>query len=72
ESEAKELSEDIMLGAVMAGHKAIQEVIDLIIDLGERAAKEPWDYEPEDRSAELKQVQDLVGADLSAAYKIKD
>ncbi|MDF1679755.1 polyribonucleotide nucleotidyltransferase [Ponticaulis sp.] len=72
ESQAKELSEDIMLGAVMAGHKAIQEVIDLIIDLGERAAKEPWDYEPEDRSAELKQVQDLVGADLSAAYKIKD
>ena len=72
ESEAKELSEDVMLGAVMAGHKAIQEVIDLIIDLGERAAKEPWDYEPEDRSAELKQVQDLVGADLSAAYKIKD
>ncbi len=72
ESQAKELSEDVMLGAVMAGHKAIQEVIDLIIDLGERAAKEPWDYEPEDRSAELKQVQDLVGADLSAAYKIKD
>ena len=50
ESEAKELSEDVMLGAVMAGHKAIQDVIDLIIDLGERAAKEPWDYEPEDRS----------------------
>ena len=72
ESEAKELSEDVMLGAVMAGHKAIQDVIDLIIDLGERAAKEPWDYEPEDRSSELKQVQDLVGADLSAAYKIKD
>ena len=72
ESEAKELSEDVMLGAVMAGHKAIQDVIDLIIDLGERAAKEPWDYEPEDRSTELKQVQDLVGADLSAAYKIKD
>ena len=72
ESEAKELSEDVMLGAVMAGHKAIQDVIDLIIDLGERAAKEPWDYEPEDRSSALKQVQDLVGADLSAAYKIKD
>ena len=72
ESEAKELSEDVMLGAVMAGHKAIQDVIDLIIDLGERAAKEPWDYEPEDRSTELKHVQDLVGADLSAAYKIKD
>ncbi len=72
ESEAKELSEDVMLGAVMAGHESFQQVIDLIIDLGERAAKEPWDYEPEDRSAELKLVQDLVGGDLSAAYKIKD
>ncbi|MAK59826.1 MAG: polyribonucleotide nucleotidyltransferase [Ponticaulis sp.] len=72
ESEAKELSEDVMLGAVMAGHKSFQSVIDLVIDLGERAAKEPWDYEPEDYSAELKQIQDLVGADLSAAYKIKE
>lgn len=72
ESEAKELSEEVMLGAVMAGHESFQQVIDLIIDLGERAAKEPWDYEPEDLSAELKQVQDLVSADLSAAYKIKD
>ena len=72
ESEAKELSEDIMLGAVMAGHKSIQQVIDLIIDLGERAAKEPWDYTPADYSAELSAIQKLVGADLSAAYKIKD
>ena len=70
ESEAKELSEEVMLGAVMAGHKSFQEVIDLIIDLGERAAKEPWDFTPPDYSAELKQIQDLVGADLSAAYKI--
>ena len=72
ESEAKELSEDVMLGAVMAGHKSFQEVIDLVIDLGERAAKEPWDYEPADHSAELKKIQDLVGSDLSAAYKIKE
>ena len=72
ESEAKELSEDIMLGAVMAGHKSFQDVINLVIDLGERAAKEPWDFDPPDHSAELKQIQDLVGADLSAAYKIKE
>ena len=72
ESEAKELSEEVMLGAVMAGHKSFQEVIDLVIDLGERAAKEPWDYEPADHSAELKKIQDLVGSDLSAAYKIKE
>ena len=72
ESQAKELSEDVMLGAVMAGHEASQQVIAAIIDLAEQAAKEPFPYEPPDHSAELKQVQDLVGADLSEAYKIKD
>lgn len=72
ESEAKELSEDTMLGAVMAGHAAFQPVIDMIIRLAEKAAKEPWDFEPEDRSAEEAKVRDLVGADIEAAYKIKD
>ena len=72
ESEAKELSEEIMLGAVMAGHKSFQQVIDLIIDLGERAAKEPWDYQPVDLSSELSSIQAIVADDLSAAYKIKD
>src|SRR5579872_6923489 len=48
ESEAKELSEDIMLGAVMFGHREMQPVIDMIIDLAETAAntKEPWDFQP--------------------------
>ncbi|WP_019960364.1 polyribonucleotide nucleotidyltransferase [Woodsholea maritima] len=72
ESEAKELSEDTMLGAVMAGHAAFQPVIDMIIRLAEKAAKEPWDFEPEDRSAEAAKVRELVGADIEAAYKIKD
>ncbi len=72
ESEAKELSEDVMLGAVMAGHEAMQPVIDAIIKLAEKAAKEPFEFEGEDLSAELKQIQDLVGADLSAAYKITE
>ena len=44
ESEAKELSEDIMLGAVAAAHEGFQPVIDAIIDLAEKAAKEPWDF----------------------------
>src|SRR5437868_11552568 len=43
ESEAKELSEDIMLGAVMFGHKSFQPVIQAIIELAESCAKEPWD-----------------------------
>ena len=51
ESEAKELAEDIMLGAVMFGHKNFQPVIDAIIKLAEVAAKEPRDFSTEDLSA---------------------
>ncbi len=44
ESEAKELSEEVMLGAVMFGHKgSFQPVIDAIISLAEKAAKDPWE-----------------------------
>ena len=69
ESEAYELSEEVMLGAVMAGHESIQPVIDAII---EQAAKEPFDFEAEDHSAELEKIQKLVGADLSAAYSMTE
>ncbi|MEO9971641.1 MAG: polyribonucleotide nucleotidyltransferase [Hyphomonadaceae bacterium] len=72
ESEAKELSEDVMLGAVMAGHEAMQPVIDAIIELAEKAAKEPFEFEGVDYSAELKEIQGLVGADLSKAYQITE
>ena len=72
ESEAKELSEEVMLGAVVAGHEAFQPVIDMIIKLAERAAKEPWDYTPADYSAEEAKVRALVEADLAAAYTITD
>ncbi|MEL7546709.1 MAG: polyribonucleotide nucleotidyltransferase [Pseudomonadota bacterium] len=72
ESEAKELSEDVMLGAVMAGHEAMQPVIDAIIKLAEAAAKEPFDFEGEDLSEELSAIQKLVGSDLSKAYQITD
>lgn len=70
ESEAKELSEEIMLGAVMFGHKHFQPVIDAIIRLAEKAAKEPRDYVPADNSVVLDAVLKLVDADLRAAYKI--
>ncbi|MGY4413706.1 polyribonucleotide nucleotidyltransferase [Bradyrhizobium sp. LB7.1] len=46
ESEAKELNEDIMLGAVMFGHRHIQPVINAIIELAEKAAKEPREESP--------------------------
>jgi polyribonucleotide nucleotidyltransferase len=71
ESEAKQLSEEIMLGAVMFGHKHFQPVIDAIIRLAEKAAKEPRDYQPADNSAVLDAVLKLVDADIRAAYQIR-
>ncbi|OYW66894.1 MAG: polyribonucleotide nucleotidyltransferase [Bosea sp. 12-68-7] len=71
ESEAKQLSEEIMLGAVMFGHKHFQPVIDAIIRLAEKAAKEPRDYVPADNSAVLDAVLKLVDADIRAAYQIR-
>ena len=72
ESEAKELSEEVMLGAVVAGHEAMQPVIDAIIELAEQAAKEPFDFAPVDHSDAVSAIQKLVGDDLSAAYKITE
>src|SRR5690242_4867705 len=51
ESEAKELNEDIMLGAVMFGHRHFQPVINAIIELAEKAAKEPLELKAPDDSA---------------------
>ena len=70
ESEAKQLSEEVMLGAVMFGHKHFQPVIEAIIRLAEKAAKEPRDYVPADNSVVLDAVLKLVDADIRAAYKI--
>jgi len=72
ESEAMELSEEVMLGAVMAGHEAMQPVINAIIDLAEKAAKEPFDFEGEDLSNELAAIQKLVGKDIEEAYTITE
>ncbi|MEZ5897340.1 MAG: polyribonucleotide nucleotidyltransferase [Parvularculaceae bacterium] len=70
ESEAKELSEDVMLGAVNFGHRAAKQAIDLIIDFAEAAAKEPWDFAAPDNSAIEAKVREIVEADVKAAYKI--
>jgi polyribonucleotide nucleotidyltransferase len=72
ESEAKELSEEVMLGAVMAGHEAFQPVIDMIIRLAEKAAKDPWDFQPEDHSDLAAKVTKLVGDDIAKAYTIRE
>ncbi len=72
ESEAYELSEDEMLGAVKFAHDSIQPVIDLIIDLAEDCAKEPFDFEPEDYS-DLSAAVKAAGEDqMRAAYAITD
>ncbi len=72
ESEASELTEDVMLGAVMFGHKHFQPVIDAIIRMAEKCAKDPRGV-PEDSSDDLKaKVKDLSGKDLEAAYQIAD
>jgi polyribonucleotide nucleotidyltransferase len=70
ESEAKELDEGIMLGAVMAGHKGFQPVIDAIVELAEKAAKEPRAVNLPDHSAVYESVRGAVESDLRSAYAI--
>ena len=72
ESEAKELTEEQMLGAVMFAHEECQPVIDAIIKLAENSAKEPWDYEAPDYSAEKKAVAKHAEKAVAAAYKLTD
>ncbi|PHP26327.1 polyribonucleotide nucleotidyltransferase [Limimaricola cinnabarinus] len=72
ESEAYELTEDEMLGAVTFAHEQIQPVIDLIIDLAEETAKEPFDFTPPDYS-ELFEAVKAAGEDkMRAAFAITD
>ena len=70
ESEAKELNEETMLGAVMFGHRGFQPVLDAIIKLAEVAAREPREFEPEDHSALETEMLGLAEAELRDAYKI--
>ncbi len=71
ESEASQLSEEVMLGAVMFGHQGMQPVIDAIIELAEACAKEPREVpkEPEGKAALAERIKTSVEADLRAAYK---
>src|SRR3546814_8177096 len=73
ESEAKELSEDVMLGAVLFAHEASKKVVNAIIDLAEKAAKDPWDVAKGDNLDDLKKkLKKLIGKDIAAAYKLTD
>ncbi len=68
ESEAKELTEKVMLDAVMFGQRGFQPVLDAIIRLAEKAAKEPWDFQPPDLSAQKNAMRPLIEEDLRKAF----
>jgi polyribonucleotide nucleotidyltransferase len=72
ESEAYELSEAEMLGAVKFAHESIQPVIDLIIDLAEDAAKEPFDFQPPDYAALYAKVKTAGEDQMRAAFALRD
>ena len=74
ESEAQELSEDIMLGAVSFGHESIKLVIEMIIALAEECAKDPWEVqaEPAEYATVRAEIMEKLGADIKAAYQIHE
>ena len=71
ESEAKELTEEEMLGGVMFAHEEIRKVIGAIVQLAEKAAKDPWEMDLSDNTGDIKtKLKGLVGEDIRAAYKL--
>lgn len=72
ESEAKELSEEVMLGAVVYGHEQMQAVIKMIGEMVAEAGKDAWDWvAPEPDNALIEKVASLAAADINAAFQIK-
>ena len=70
ESEAKELPEEVMLGAVINGQQHFKPVIDAIVRLAERTAKEPWELKIKEDNEFLARVRELTEAELREAYAI--
>src|SRR4051812_40516465 len=72
ESEANELSEDVMLGAVMYGHEQMQAAIDAINELADEGGKDEWDWQAADKDPVLvEKIRALVESDLNDAYRMK-
>jgi len=72
ESEAKELSEEVMLGSVTFGHEAMQPVIKMINELAAEAGKDAWDWTAPEPNAEIiAKVAEIAKADVNAAFQIK-
>jgi len=72
ESEAQELSEEVMLGAVEFGHESLKPVIDMIISLAEECAKDPWEVkaEPAEYAVVRNEIKEKLGAKIEQAYQI--
>jgi polyribonucleotide nucleotidyltransferase len=72
ESEAQELSEQVMLGAVMFGHRGMQPVIDAIIRLAEKAAKEPRDIPANETKVAVEKIKSWASVELASAFQIPE
>ncbi len=70
ESEAQELDENVMLGAVMFGHRSFQPVIEAIVKLAEKSAKAPWEIKQIDNSELVAKVAGIANDGLRDAYSI--
>jgi polyribonucleotide nucleotidyltransferase len=72
ESEANELPEDVMLGAVVFGHEQQQAAINAILELADEAGKDPWDWQAPAPATELvEKIRSLAEVDFNEAYRIK-
>ena len=72
ESEANELSEETMLKAVSYGHEESKKVIDLIINLAEECANDPWEFEYHENKSLLDAINSNFKDDIKNAYSIVD
>jgi len=73
ESEAQQLSEAQMLGAVLFGHEQMQVAINTIRELGQEVGREPWDWTAPEHNTELSdRVTDIIGDEVAVAYRIAD
>ena len=72
ESEAQELTEPVMLGAVMFGHREMQPVIDMIIRLAEKAAKEPRPVPEVGNAPMMDEIKKVAGINLTGAFQIPE
>ena len=72
ESEANELSEETMLNAVSYGHEESKKVIDLIINLAEECANDPWEFEYHENATLLEDINSNFKDDIKNAYSIVD